>query len=211
MAISLSVTKAGTTGGRAAAGTPGAQDALVVVDVQNDFLPGGALAVPHGDEVLGPLNEALAAFERAGRPIYATRDWHPANHCSFKAQGGPWPPHCIAGSPGASFASGLKLPASASVISKATEPNADAYSGFAGTGLAARLAAAGVRRVFVGGLATDYCVLNTVLDARGAGLEVRVLVDAVRAVEVNAGDGARALERMAAAGAELLASNEDTR
>ncbi len=182
---------------------PGEHDALLVVDVQKDFLPGGALAVARGDEVLAPLNRALRAFERAGRPIYASRDWHPAHHCSFKARGGPWPPHCVAGTPGAGFADGLALPASAVVVSKASTPDADAYSAFGGTDLAVRLHHDGVRRVVVGGLATDYCVLNTVLDARAAGFEVLVLTDAVRAVEVRPGDGERALDTMRKANARL--------
>jgi len=182
---------------------PGEHDALLVVDVQKDFLPGGALGVARGDEVLAPLNRALRAFERAGWPVYASRDWHPANHCSFKARGGPWPPHCVAGTAGAEFADGLALPRAASIISKAVTPDADAYSAFGGTDLALRLRHDGVRRVVVGGLATDYCVLNTVLDARAAGFEVVLLADAVRAVDVRPGDGARALEDMRKAGARL--------
>ena len=183
--------------------TPAPGDALIVVDVQNDFLPHGALAVAHGDEVVAPLNRYLEAFARAGLPIFATRDWHPPNHCSFKAYGGPWPPHCIAGTPGAAFASNLQLPPQAQVLSKATTQEKDAYSGFGGTELRERLAAAGVRRVFVGGLATDVCVLNTVLDARKYGFEVVLIEDAVRAVEAKPGDGARALEQMKQAGARL--------
>jgi nicotinamidase/pyrazinamidase len=185
---------------------PGPNDALIVVDVQRDFLPGGALAVGRGDEVVAPLNEAARAFERAGRPIFASRDWHPANHCSFKARGGPWPPHCVAGTAGAEFAGALVLPASAIVVSKATTADADAYSAFAGTDLAAQLRARGVSRVVVGGLATDYCVLNTVLDARAQGFDVLVMTDAVRAVEVAPGDGGRALARMEQAGARLALS-----
>jgi nicotinamidase/pyrazinamidase len=185
---------------------PDANDALIVVDVQRDFLPGGALAVARGDEVVAPLNQAMRAFERAGRPVFASRDWHPADHCSFKARGGPWPPHCVAGTPGAEFAQGLRLPPSAIVVSKAESPQADSYSAFGGTDLAQQLARRGVRRVYVGGLATDYCVLNTVLDARAAGLEVVVLRDAVRAVEVAPGDGARAIAKMEQAGARLEAA-----
>jgi nicotinamidase/pyrazinamidase len=182
---------------------PGVSDALVVVDVQNDFLPGGALAVPRGDEVVAPLNRWIARFESARRPIFATRDWHPADHLSFRAQGGIWPSHCVAGTPGARFAPALQLPATALVISKATGRE-EAYSGFSGTELAKRLSDAGVRRLFVGGLATDYCVLNTVLDARAAGFDVVVLGAAVRAVEVEPGDGARALERMRQADAVIM-------
>ena len=182
---------------------PGPGDALLVVDVQNDFLPGGALAVPEGDRVISVLNAWIQRFGAAGLPVLATRDWHPAHHCSFAAQGGPWPPHCIAGTAGAGFAPGLVLPADAILISKATQPGEEALSGFAGTELAARLRALGVGRVFVGGLATDYCVRATVLDALAEGLAAVVLVDAVRAVEVHPGDGAGALEAMRQAGAEL--------
>jgi len=184
---------------------PGPSDALIVVDVQRDFLPGGALGVARGDEVVAPLNEAMRAFERAGRPVFASRDWHTPDHCSFKARGGPWPPHCVAGTPGAQFADGLRLPGSATVVSKAELPDADSYSAFGGTDLAQQLERRGVKRVFVGGLATDYCVLNTVLDARAAGFEVVVLGDAVRAVEVSPGDGERALAKMEQAGARLQA------
>ncbi len=181
-------------------------DALIVVDVQNDFLPGGALAVPAGDDVIEPLNRAIEAFERARLPVYYSRDWHPANHCSFKAQGGPWPPHCIAKSDGAAFAPKLRVAMDATLISKATTAGVDAYSAFQGTTLAAQLIAGGVRRVFVGGLATDYCVRATVLDARKHGFEVELLGDAVRAVEVEAGDGRRALEEMLQQGAHLIFS-----
>ena len=182
---------------------PGPSDALIVVDMQRDFLPGGALGVPHGDEVVAPLNEAIRAFERAGRPVFASRDWHTPDHCSFKARGGPWPPHCIAGTPGAQFADDLQLSGSAIVVSKAQSADADSYSAFGGTDLAQQLERSGVKRVFVGGLATDYCVLNTVLDALAAGFEVVVLSDAVRAVEVSPGDGARAIAKMEQAGAHL--------
>lgn len=182
---------------------PGPHDALVIVDVQNDFLPGGALAVPHGDEVVAPLQALAAAFAAAGRPVYATRDWHPADHVSFREQGGPWPPHCIAGTPGADFPPGLRLPAGTIVISKAERSERDAYSGFDGTDLERQLRAAGVRRLYVGGLATDYCVRATVLDARRLGFEVVVVASAVRAVDVSAGDGERALAAMVAAGATL--------
>ena len=179
-------------------------DALLLVDVQNDFLPGGRLAVAGADQILEPLNRWIARFSQAGLPIFATRDWHPPDHCSFAIRGGPWPPHCIAGSPGAEFSPALRLPADTpvTVIGKGTD--ADAYSGFEGTDLDARLQAAGVRRLFVAGLATDYCVLNTVLDARRSGYEVVLLERAIRPVEVHPGDGARAVAAMAAAGAQLL-------
>lgn len=187
----------------AMSGGPGLQpgDALVVVDVQRDFLPGGALAVAEGDQVVPLLNRYIARFEQAGLPTVFTRDWHPANHCSFRAQGGPWPPHCVAGSEGADFAPGLVLPATGHVVSKATTAEADAYSGFQGTTLAAWLRDRGCRRLFIGGLATDYCVRETVCDALAAGFAVVLLRDAVRAVEVQPGDGARAEQAMREAGA----------
>lgn len=183
---------------------PGGADALLIVDVQNDFLPGGSLPVAQGNAVIAPLNQWIKRFRRAGRPIYATRDWHPPDHCSFHAQGGPWPPHCIAGSTGAQFAAALALPETASVVSKATTPQTEAYSGFAGTDLADRLRAQGIERLFVGGLATDYCVKNTVLDALRLGFAVMLLADAVRAVDAQPGDGERALAEMQAAGAQFL-------
>ena len=179
-------------------------DALIAVDVQNDFLPGGSLAVPEGDAVVPALNRYLAAFGARALPVFATRDWHPPNHCSFNAQGGIWPPHCVAATRGAEFASGLALPETAVIISKATTPAADAYSGFGGTDLAARLRAGRVTRLFIGGLATDYCVLNTVKDALAGGFEVLLLADAIRAVDVKAGDGAHALGEMQQLGARPI-------
>lgn len=179
-------------------------DALIAVDVQNDFLPGGSLAVPQGDAVVPAINRYLAAFAARALPVFATRDWHPANHCSFKAQGGIWPAHCVAATPGAAFAAGLALPATAVVISKAATPGADAYSGFSGTDLAARLRASGSTRLFVGGLATDYCVLNTVKDALVEGFAVLLLEDAIRAVDVHAGNGVRALAEMQKLGARAI-------
>lgn len=187
---------------------PGVGDALLVVDVQNDFLPGGSLAVPRGDEVVPVLNRCLTLFSRKALPIYASRDWHPANHCSFRAQGGPWPPHCIAETYGAEFPGSLDLPADAVIISKADTPEKDAYSAFGDTDLGLCLKAVDVRRLFVGGLATDYCVLNTVKDARALGYDVVLLTDAVRAVEVQPGDGEKALAEMRGLGARLAASSD---
>jgi len=179
-------------------------DALVVVDVQNDFLPGGSLAVPDGGAVVPAINRYLAAFAARALPVYATRDWHPPNHCSFRAQGGIWPPHCVAATPGAAFAPGLALPAAAIVVSKAETAEAYAYSGFAGTGLAVRLRSGGCTRLYLGGLATDYCVFNTVKDALSEGFAVLLLEDAIRAVDVHAGDGARALVEMQELGARII-------
>ena len=184
------------------------EDALLIIDMQRDFLPGGALGVPQGDEVLAPVNRLLRLFSKQGLPVYASRDWHPENHCSFAARGGPWPPHCVAGTPGAAFPNQLDLPAGAIVVSKADTADLDAYSAFNGTHLAAQLRDRGVRRVVVCGLATDYCVLNTAIDARENGFEVLVVPEAMRAVDVAPGDGERALARMTGLGAEPLTLDE---
>jgi len=177
------------------------RDALLIVDVQADFLPGGRLAVPDGDAVVPALNGYLALARRKGLRVFASRDWHPPNHCSFRAQGGPWPEHCVAGTPGAAFAPSLELPSDAFIISKAVAAGSDAYSGFAGTDLERQLRALRVERLLVGGLATDYCVLNTVRDARKAGFEVLLLQDAIRAVNVKPGDGEHAEREMREVGA----------
>ncbi len=180
-------------------------DALILVDVQNDFCPGGALPVPEGDRVVPPLNTLLG---RVRAFAVATRDWHPPTHCSFRPQGGPWPIHCVAGTPGADFHPALHTGRVAQVISKATRPDEEAYSGFQGTQLADLLRKRGVRRVFVAGLATDYCVKATALDAVKNGFEVTVLEDAIRGVEVQPGDCARALEEMKRAGIRLLRTED---
>ena len=182
---------------------PGPGDALIVVDVQNDFLPGGSLGIPHGDEVVAPLNRLIDAWQAQSLPLFFTRDWHPADHCSFKARGGPWPPHCVQDTPGSEFARELHVPKDAEIISKATDPEREAYSTLQGTDLASRLAKLAVRRLFIGGLATDYCVLATGRDARHSGMGVVVLTDAVHAVDVNSGDGERALQELASMGAQL--------
>lgn len=181
--------------------TVGRNVALLIVDVQRDFLPGGSLGVPDGDAVVPVLNRYIAAARAKGVPIYASRDWHPQNHCSFKPRGGPWPPHCVAGTPGAAFAEGLQLPSDAAIIDKATREDADAYSAFSGTTLAEQLRRRGVKRLLVGGLATDYCVLNTVRDALREGFGVILLEDAIRAVNVKPGDGERAQREMENGGA----------
>jgi nicotinamidase/pyrazinamidase len=179
-------------------------DALLVVDVQYDFLPGGSLGIAGADAVIAPLNAWIERFRAAGLPILATRDWHPADHCSFVAQGGIWPPHCVAGTPGARFHADLALPEDSVVVSKATRQDAEAYSAFAGTDLAGHLRRLAVKRLFIGGLATDYCVLNTVQDGLRLGYAPMVLVACVRAVNVRPGDGERALAAMFAAGAVPL-------
>lgn len=179
-------------------------DALIIVDVQNDFMPGGSLAVKHGDEVIAPLNHYIALFQEDGLPIYAIRDWHPANHCSFTSQGGVWPPHCVQQSHGAEFAEALHLPPQTKIISTATHTDLDAYSGFQGTTLNAQLKKARIRRLFIAGLATDYCVLNTVKDALALLYQVYVLNNAIRAVDVQPGDGERAIAEMHGLGAEFI-------
>ena len=176
-------------------------DALMVVDVQNDFLPGGSLEVPGGDKIVPIINRYIELFQSKGLPIFATRDWHPQDHSSFKEQGGPWPVHCVAGLRGAEFHPDMNLPDSAIVISKATAVDKDAYSGFDGTDLDEPLRSVGIRRLFIGGLATDYCVLNTVKDALKLGYEVLILQDAIRAVNVQPEDGHEAVEEMKRLGA----------
>jgi nicotinamidase/pyrazinamidase len=183
---------------------PQTGDVLLVTDIQNDFLPGGSLAVAGGDEVVPVLNRYVEEFVGHGLPVYATRDWHPEGHCSFHAQGGSWPVHCVAGSYGAAFAEALRLPPDTTVISKATLLDQEAYSSFQGTDLDSRLRAAGIHRIFIGGLATDYCVLNTVRDALRLGYEVFLLTDAIRAVDVQPGDGQRAEAEMAILGARCI-------
>lgn len=182
--------------------------ALIVVDVQNDFCPGGALAVPKGDAVVPVLNRYAARFAQAGLPVFASRDWHPAQTTHFQSGGGPWPVHCVQETPGARFHPALGLPAEARVVSKGMGAQEDAYSAFqardeAGTLLPDALRAAGVDRVYVGGLATDYCVKATVLDALAAGFAATLLVDASRGVNVEPGDAEAAIEAMVRAGADV--------
>jgi len=183
-------------------------DALIVVDMQVDFMPGGALPVPGGDEVVDMVNEYVELFTRAGATVVFTRDWHPPNHVSFKTRGGPWPPHCVQGTPGASFHPKLRVPTDALIVSKATDPDREAYSGFEGTELDAELRRRGVRRVFVCGVATDYCVKATALDAARLGYQVFLLADAVRGVNVPPNSVQRAIEEMLDAGVVLIEIGE---
>lgn len=181
-----------------------AGDALIVVDVQRDFLPGGTLAVAHGNEIIPAINSYMAAFAARGLPIFMTRDWHPEHHCSFKESGGIWPRHCVQGTQGAAWPDDLHLPAEAHVISKGNDRNAEAYSAFSATALAMLLRNLKVQRVFVGGLATDYCVHDTVLDARSQGFDVVVLGDAIRPVNMRVEDETRAIDDMLSHGATLF-------
>ena len=155
-------------------------DALLVVDLQRDFCSGGALAVPFAEEIFSVIDGLVCSFTRQGRPVVFSRDWHPGGHASFAEKGGLWPPHCVAGTAGASFAPEVTVPADAIVISKATDPERDAYSAFDGTGLADLLRERSVTRLSVVGLATDYCVLESVLDGLAEGFDVMLLTDAVR-------------------------------
>ncbi|MGQ0762485.1 MAG: nicotinamidase [Acidobacteriota bacterium] len=180
--------------------------ALIVVDVQNDFCPGGSLAVAHGDEVVAPLNKLIEEFLDRGEPVYKTRDWHPPKAKHFAAYGGIWPVHCVQNTPGAEFHPDLLDDPRVTVISKGFDESADGYSGFDGTQLAQSLRDEGVEEVWVGGLATDYCVKETVLGALKEGFKVKALADAMRPVNVSPDDGRKALEEMSAAGAEIIGS-----
>ena len=185
------------------------RSALLVIDVQNDFCPGGALAVPQGDRVVPALNRHIAEAIGAGSPVYASRDWHPPVTRHFKAYGGEWPAHCVQGSAGAAFHQELKLPASTIVITKGEDPDRPGYSAFEGKTSDGRsllddLRARQVEHLVVGGLATDYCVKHSVLDALRYGFDVRVLEDAIAGVNLRPDDSTRALAEMRAAGARIL-------
>jgi nicotinamidase/pyrazinamidase len=179
-------------------------DALVIVDVQHDFLPGGALAVANGERIFAPIAALAPRFRR----VYATRDWHPPDHESFAQHGGPWPVHCVAETHGAAFDARLNLAHVDVVIDKGTDRATDGYSGFAATTLADDLRASGIARVFVCGLATDYCVLATARDARAAGFETVVVADAAAAVNVQPDDEAKALEALRADGVTVVTHGE---
>jgi nicotinamidase-related amidase len=176
-------------------------EALLIIDFQNDFTPGGALGVDGGDTIAGRLNE-LAADPRF-ELVVATRDWHPPDHGSFTEQGGIWPVHCVQGTPGAELNDALDRTAVDVIVDKGQDPGTEGYSGFEATGLESLLRERGVDRVTIGGLATDYCVKNTALDALRLGFDVAVARDAVRGVEVSPGDSERALDEVRAAGGSV--------
>lgn len=178
-------------------------DALLVIDMQNDFCPGGALAIEDGDQVIPVLNRWLEAARKDGIPVYASRDWHPLEHPSFEAQGGPWPPHCLQDSPGARFHADLELPPDVIKVTKGVRFDQDQYSAFDQTGLATELRNKGVGRVWIGGLAQDVCVAASAIDARNEGFEVRLIAEATRPVTVEG--GREALQRMKEAGVETTA------
>jgi len=179
--------------------------ALIVVDVQNDFCPGGALAVAHGDEVVEPLNKLIDEFLQRGDPVYKSRDWHPPTTKHFKKYGGTWDEHCVQNTEGAEFHPALRDDPRIHVVSKGLG-DTDCYSAFDETDLGAQLHEQGVKEVLVGGLATDYCVKSTVIDAIKNGFKVKALKDAMRGVELQPGDSERAIEEMRAAGAEIVST-----
>jgi nicotinamidase/pyrazinamidase len=178
--------------------------ALIVVDVQNDFCPGGSLAVASGDAVVPPLNTLISEFLESGEPVFKTRDWHPAVTKHFAAYGGTWPIHCVQNTPGAEFHADLIDDPRITIISKGIDESADGYSGFDGTNLTQILREQGVEEVWVGGLATDYCVKHTVLDGLREGFAVKALADAMLPVNVEPGDGEQAIAEMRNAGAEIV-------
>ena len=177
--------------------------ALIVVDVQNDFCPGGALAVPHGDDVVEPLNKLIDEFLERGEPVYKSRDWHPPTTKHFEKYGGTWPVHCVQNTKGAEFHPALRDDPRIIVVSKGLG-DTDCYSAFDETDLAAKLREQGVKEVVVGGLTTDYCVKSTVLDALKNGFKVKAVTDAMQAVDLHPGDGERAIKEMRDAGAEII-------
>ncbi|AMM54003.1 nicotinamidase [Pyrococcus kukulkanii] len=178
------------------------EEALIVVDMQRDFMPGGALPVPDGDKIIPRVNEYIKKFKEKGALIVATRDWHPENHISFKERGGPWPKHCVQNTPGAEFV--VDLPEDAVIISKATDPDKEAYSGFEGTNLAEILKEKGVKKVYICGVATEYCVRATALDAVKHGFEVYLLKDAIKGITLEGEE--KALREMKERGVKILES-----
>jgi nicotinamidase/pyrazinamidase len=176
-------------------------EALIVVDFQNDFAPGGALAVPDGDAIAPRVNELAA--DRRFALVVATRDAHPPDHSSFAEQGGPWPVHCVDGTPGAELHPALETSRLQAIVDKGTTRQGDGYSAFESEDLRALLREHDIDAVTVVGLATDYCVLNTARDALAAGLAVTVDAAAVRAVDVQPGDGDRALAELERLGANI--------
>ena len=179
-------------------------DALIIVDVQNDFCPGGSLAVEGGDQVVPILNRWIHRAADLGIPIFFSRDWHPLNHVSFKDRDGPWPPHCVQDTRGAELHPELFVPESAMIVSKADTKDKDSYSAFGGTSLADHLKKLGIRRVWIGGLALDYCVSASALDARALGLDVRVLLDATRAVHNSSEEISRSVGKLESAGIRVV-------
>src|SRR3990167_517981 len=182
-------------------------DALIIVDLQNDFCPGGALAVKDGDKIVKPINDVMGYFS----VIVATMDWHPMGHISFKDKGGPWPGHCLQGTKGADFHPAFNRDGVHFIIRKAQTVDQDAYSGFQGTDLCEQLRKKFIKRVFVVGLATDYCIKQTALDAIKNQFQTIVIADLTRPVNVHAGDYDRALEEIRRAGGKMIVRSEERR
>jgi nicotinamidase/pyrazinamidase len=187
--------------------------ALLIVDLQNDFCPGGALAVADGDRVIPVLNRLAARASALGMPVYASRDWHPPDSRHFAVNGGRWPVHCVAGTEGARLHPDLQLPPGALIVTKGTGTEDEGYSVFEGSiagrgGLLADLRARGIGELVIGGLATDYCVKVAALEAKRHGLGATVVSDAIGAVDVSPGDGARALDEMKAAGVDIRTADK---
>jgi nicotinamidase/pyrazinamidase len=180
------------------------KSALIVVDIQRDFCPGGSIPVEESDEIVGPTNSLISEFERQGLPIFLTRDWHPADHRSFRSRGGIWPSHCVKNSSGAEFHPSLRIPRGLKIVDKATESNTEAYSAFQGTDLAAMLRRNGTKKLYLAGLATDYCVKETVMDGLSNGFAIDVVTDAVKGVDPE--DSMSALRDMSAKGAVMTDS-----
>ncbi len=178
--------------------------ALLIIDFQNDFTSGGALEVPGGDEIADPVRKLADHFDL----VFATRDWHPPDHASFETEGGPWPVHCVRDTPGAQFHPAMDDVKVDAVVDVGREREDEGYSGFEKSDLAQILRDHDVHEVYVCGLATDYCVRATAIDACAEGFDVTVVEDAVRAVEVNEGDAERAFRDMRQAGARVATSDE---
>ena len=184
------------------------EEALLIVDVQNDFCVGGSLAVPASQQIIDCLNEYTRRFADRGAPVVASRDWHPPVTRHFADHGGAWPVHCVQGTPGAEFHPDLRLPPQTVIASKGSDPEEDSYSAFEaklpdGRLLGEYLRDEGVRRIYVGGLATDYCVRSSVLDALRAGFRATLLLGASRGVDVQPGDSEKAIAEMVGAGADV--------
>ncbi len=180
-------------------------DALIVVDMQKDFMPGGALPVADGDKIVPKMNEYIKLFSEKGNPVYFTRDWHPENHISFKGHGGIWPSHCVQDTEGAKFHDDLLIPSDNKfIISKGDSRDFDAYSGFQGTILNDLLKERGIKRIFVGGLATDYCVKNTMIGGLNLGYQGFLLLDAIKGVNINPDDSEKAIDLMLSKGATAI-------
>ncbi len=177
-------------------------DCLLVTDVQNDFCPGGALGVSGGDKIVGPINKILKKFGR----IAACQDWHPRKHCSFRERGGPWPPHCIRNTWGADFHPALRLPKQVRAIKKASHRDRDTYSAFCETPLEGFLKRKKIRRFFISGLTTEYCVKLTALDALRCGFEVLILEDLI--CPIRPAEGRKALAFLKRAGARMIRSRD---